>query len=367
MSNETPSPSPSGFARAIAGRVLHGRAARLFFAAALAAAALPAQRAQAQVARPPISRAGSEHTIYGEVKIDESKIERDKAGVDVRDAFELILATEGGRVIEKRSVMNGTSFRFSNLSNGGYELIVESDGLPVARVRVFLDSPSRIEYRQDISLAWDKSDGSKIDPKKQIVSAADYYERPAATREAFERAVAAVKKKKFSDAAALLRQVVEADPKDHLAWAHLGSVHTSLGQAPEAERAYERALALRPDLLAAAANLGRLYVLSKNYGRAAELLRPVAERRPDSADVHHLLGEAYMQTGKTDDAITHFKEALRLDPNGKANVHLRLAAIHDAAGNKDKAAAELERFLAKRPDHPDRELFGRYVKENKKN
>ncbi|HLL76005.1 MAG TPA: tetratricopeptide repeat protein [Pyrinomonadaceae bacterium] len=367
MSNETPSAAASGFARAQAARAPRGRAALFFLTAALAAAALSAPRAAAQVARPPISGPESQHIIFGEVRIDESKVEKDKGGVYVPDSFELILATEGGRVIERRSVMSGTSFRFGNLSNGGYELIIESDRLPVARVRVFLDSPNRIEHRQDIRLAWDPSVRSKSDPKKGVVSAADYYERPAATRDAFERAAAAIKKKKFSDAAALLRQVVVADPKDHLAWAHLGSVHTALGQSPEAEQAYERALALRPDLTAAAANLGRLYVIGKNYGRAVELLAPVAARRPDSADVHHLLGEAYMRTGKPDDAVTHFREALRLDPTGKANAHLGLAAIHDAAGNKDKAAAELEQFLSKRPDHPDRNLFEQYVKENKKN
>jgi tetratricopeptide (TPR) repeat protein len=350
-----------------AARLLHCRAALFFFTAALAAASFYAPRAAAQAGRAPVSVTGEEHAIYGEIKIDDSKVEKDKGGVHVPDSFDLILATEGGTVVERRSVMNGAGYRFDNLPRGNYELVVESGGLPVSRVRVQLDSSRRIEHRQDIRLAWDVARRPKSDPKKEVVSAADYYERPAATRDDFERAAAAIKKKKFSDAAGLLRRVVEADPKDHLAWAHLGSVHTSLGQLPEAEQAYERALALRPDLLAAAANLGRLYVLGKNYGRAVELLRPVAARRPDSADVHHLLGEAYMQTEKPDDAVKHFREALRLDPAGKANMHLRLAAIHDAAGSKDKAAAELEQFLAKRPDHPDRARFAQYVKDHRKN
>ncbi len=40
--------------------------------------------------------------------------------------------------------------------------------------------------------------------------------------------------------------------------------------------------------------------------------------------------------------------------------------IHDAAGRKDLAAAELEKFLAKRPDYPERQKFELYVKQNRK-
>jgi hypothetical protein len=45
---------------------------------------------------------------------------------------------------------------------------------------------------------------------------------------------------------------------------------------------------------------------------------------------------------------------------------LRLAALYNAAGLKDRAAAEYEQFLAKNPNHPDRKKFEEYIKENKK-
>ena len=347
------------------------RAVRLFLAAALAAApalCAPPAAALAQGMRAPSGGPGGEHTIYGEFKIDASKIEKDKAAAAaVPNSFILVLMTQGGKVIERRAAMNNSSYRFLGLRNGGYEIAVESGGLTVASLRVVLDSPRRVELRQDISLAWDAVGRAKSDPKKDLVSAAEYYERPAATRDAFERAAAAIKKKKFADAAPLLRQVVEADPKDHLAWAHLGSANASLNRTDEAVRAYEQALALRPDLLAASVNLGRLHLLGKSHAKAVEVLKAAAERRPDSADVQHLLGEAHLQTGNFDAAAAHLREALRLDPKGKADAHLRLAAIQDAAGSKDKAAAELEQFLAKRPDHPNRLQFEQYVRANKKN
>ena len=364
MLTATPSAATSEFARPPAGRRPQARAALLL--AAVLAAFGPTPHALAQFSRLPLGGLGGEHTIFGEVKIDDSKIDKDKGGLSFPDSFELVLATEFGKEIERRTVINRTLFRFNGLRNGSYELVVESGGLPVARVRVLLDSPQRLEQRQDVALAWDSGGQPKADGKKGVVSAGDYYARPAATRGDFEQAVNAVKKKKFADAASLLRRVVEADPKDHLAWAHLGSVHNSLGQTAEAERAYERALSLRPEMLSAAFNLSRLYFQGENYGKAVELLRPVAAKMPDSADAHFLLGEAYFRIKRFDEAGTHLKEAIRLDPNGKANAHLGMAAIHDAAGSKDKAAAELEQFLAKRPGHPERSQFEQSVRANKK-
>jgi tetratricopeptide (TPR) repeat protein len=263
--------------------------------------------------------------------------------------------------------MNDTRYRFTGLLNGNYDIVVESAGMPVVRLRIQLFGQSRIDHKQDISLEWDReSSGSKAAPKTGTVSAADAYERTPANRALFDKAAGAIKKKKFDEAAALLRKIVEADPKDHLAWTDLGTMHYALGDAAEAERAYARALSVRPDLLAAAINLGRLRLAAKNYEQAAAVLKPAAEKHPLSADAHALLGEAYVQTAKYAEAAKHFGEALRLDPEGKAEAHLRLAMLHDAAGQKDLAAAELEKFLAKRPDYPERQKFELYVKQNRK-
>jgi Tfp pilus assembly protein PilF len=37
--------------------------------------------------------------------------------------------------------------------------------------------------------------------------------------------------------------------------------------------------------------------------------------------------------------------------SSKAEAHLRLAALYNATGLKDKAAIEYEEFLKKKPDH----------------
>ena len=83
-----------------------------------------------------------------------------------------------------------------------------------------------------------------------------------------------------------------------------------------------------------------------------------------SADANHLLGEAYLQNKKGSLAVGYLNKAIELAPVEKAELHLRLAALYNGAGLKDRAALEYKAFLSKVKDHPDRAKFEQYVKEN---
>jgi tetratricopeptide (TPR) repeat protein len=74
----------------------------------------------------------------------------------------------------------------------------------------------------------------------------------------------------------------------------------------------------------------------------------------------------YEQVKKGSKAVVCLNEALKLDPIGMADAHMRLAALYNAAGYKDRAAAEYEQFLSKRPDYPEKEKLLKYIRENKK-
>ena len=63
--------------------------------------------------------------------------------------------------------------------------------------------------------------------------------------------------------------------------------------------------------------------------------------------------------------VPYLNEALRLDPDGMAEVHLRLATLYQVAGLPPKAAAEYVAFLKKRPDYRDRRKLEKYIAENR--
>ena len=132
------------------------------------------------------------------------------------------------------------------------------------------------------------------------------------------------------------------------------------------KKSYRSALTAKPDYFKALLNLGRVQMARKNYEGAIESLDASLKIEPKSASANFFLGQAYLQVKKGSKAVVYLNEALTLDPIGMADAHLHLAALYNGAGMKDKAAAEYEQYLKKKPDSPDRAKLEKYISENKK-
>jgi len=158
---------------------------------------------------------------------------------------------------------------------------------------------------------------------------------------------------------------VETDPADFPAWLELGTVYFGQKNYAEAEKAYQQAIAKHPDYLLALISLGRLRIVQKNYDGAIEALSQAVKAQPTSAQANYFLGEAYLQIKKGSLAVGYLNEAIKLDPVGMADAHLRLAALYNAVGMKDKAAVEYEEFLKKKPDDPEAKKLKEYIQANK--
>ncbi len=308
-----------------------------------------------------LGQSGEGHTLFGDFKVDESKVSGSKPL-----AFDVILYAEGGIVIARQTIPNNGRYRFMNLPNGQYDLVVEVENIEVARVRAYVSSPFKNDFRQDIVMEWRPDAVGKRGGKAGTVSASDFYKRTSANKTLFEKADEAIQKKSYGEAVSLLRQIVGADPKDYQSWTELGTAHLMQENFDEAEKAYGRALETRPSFILASVNLGRLRLMRKNYEGAIESLSQAVKLHPQSADANYFLGESYLQIKKGSKAVGYLNEAIRLDPIGKANAHLRLATLYNGAGMKDKAALEYEQFLKKKPDHADKKKLQQYITENKK-
>ncbi len=279
----------------------------------------------------------------------------------VPETFHLILYKLGGGVIARQTVSNNTRYRFNNLLTDQYVLVVECENQEVGRLHIAMVSSRTKEWQQDINLEWRGSPHPA-----GAGTASTIYARKPDNQTRFDTAQEAFKNKNYSQAASLLTQIVESDPKDFVALTELATVLSRQDKVDDAEKAYLRALAERATFLPALVNLGKLRIARKNFDGAIETLTKAVEAHPTSADAQLYLGEAYLQIKRGSKAVVHFNEAIKLDPVGKAEAHLRLAALYHAAGLKDRAAAEYEMFLSKQPNHPERKKLEQYISENKK-
>jgi tetratricopeptide (TPR) repeat protein len=277
--------------------------------------------------------------------------------------YEVVLNTQRGTPAGRQFVSAGGRYQFINLAPGQYELVVLLDNEVVARTRVeILPGPSQERIRQDLTLEW-KDDAQA---KQGSVSAADFYKRTESNQKLFVRAREATDQKRYDDAIATLRDLVTADPHDFQAWVELGTVYLFKQTYDESENAYVKGITERPGFFLGQMNLGRLRMLRKNYEAAIEPLTAAVTINPTSADANYYLGEAYLQIKKGSKAVVYLNEAIKIDPIGKADAHLRLATLYNAVGMKDKAALEYEEFLKKKPNHPDRKKLEDYISANKK-
>ena len=132
---------------------------------------------------------------------------------------------------------------------------------------------------------------------------------------------------KFPLAIKMLEKSTDLDPNYAPAWAYLGASYNSdaafeLGgreQYRRAEVAYERALALRPNLLDAQMFLANLLVDTGKVEQAVPLLRDALKTNGNNAFAHWELGYAYRFAGMLDESVAECEHARELDPIVKAN------------------------------------------------
>jgi Flp pilus assembly protein TadD len=297
-------------------------------------------------------------SLYGDVRVDESKAAGNKLGT-----LTIVLCSERcATVFARTTVSPGGRYRFNNVSSGTeYDLVIEVDGAEIARTHIFVSGRPGSDFQQDLEFAW-KPVG-KASSKPGTVSASDLYQRSDANQSLFEKAQNAIDAKKYDVASPFLTQIVESDKQDFQAWTELGTTYLLLEKKGEAEKAYLKALEARPTFNLALLALGRLRVGEKKYEEAIAPLTTLVELDPKSPDGNYFLGEAYLQIKKGSKAVPYLNEAARL---GRPEAHLRLATLYDMVGLKDRAVTEYVEFLKKKPDYPDRKKLEKYIADNKK-
>jgi len=100
------------------------------------------------------------------------------------------------------------------------------------------------------------------------------------------------------------------------------------GLLREAQISLNRAIVRHPDAPEPYNQRARIFMIQHDYNAAIEDCRRVIERLPNHFDARARMGECYLRLGRLDDAVYHYREALRIKPNLHA-VWRRLAQIRN--------------------------------------
>lgn len=129
------------------------------------------------------------------------------------------------------------------------------------------------------------------------------------SQQLYAKALAPFHAQRWQDAQALLTEALAADPDDALAAYYRGLANARLGNAADAIRDIERALALRPDLTSAVLDLGILYFDTAQYPAAQQWLERAYQQPTTHFPAAFYLGLTRLRLGDPEGATPYFEEA----------------------------------------------------------
>lgn len=123
-----------------------------------------------------------------------------------------------------------------------------------------------------------------------------------------------LKQKRFSDAETWLHKYLAANPQNAAAQLQLGKLQAAEGKTQEAIATFEPLYKTSPDPKIAR-ELAGLYLETKQYPAAADLLRPLIAQSPNDAQLYLDYGSALMHQLKYAEAQAVLLKAVQLNPN----------------------------------------------------
>lgn len=275
-----------------------------------------------------------------------------------KQATVVVIFAEGQHTAERQRLNASGNFCFRRRGTSG-TLVVEIDGIEAARRT--LPVSSAVQQREDFEIT--AAAITRQDPPT-VVSARFSHPRNEKTTELYKKATEAESAKDISRSIAYLKQIVELDAADFIAWAKLGSLYFEQRNLADAEAAFRRSLEKKVEYTPAWIYMGQIRMAQKQYLIAVEILKHATTLDARWARSFQLLGEAYLQSKQGTLGVAALTEAVRLDPLGMAECHLQIAHLYRLAGAKQLAAREYKSFLKKVPDHPDKKRLEKFIKEN---
>jgi Flp pilus assembly protein TadD len=130
----------------------------------------------------------------------------------------------------------------------------------------------------------------------------------------------------------------------------LGTLLAKTGETGRAQAAYERALALKPDLAEASNDLGALLAQGGNMDGAIARFRTALAATPDYPDALNNLGYALLLTGHDAEARTLYEKALALQPDFPEALN-NLGLLLGRAGDMNGAERYFREALKRRADY----------------
>jgi Flp pilus assembly protein TadD len=271
--------------------------------------------------------------------------------------MEIILEKSGAFLYRTFSDNEG-HFRFINLADGEYVVIVRLEGYEELR-----EVPN---FGRDGSATMNLTMTRKtaVEPDRTQLLYASY---PAKIVDDYLKALEEGRKGNAATAIKILEGAVKAAPDFHQAHNALATFYQKAGRFQDAEKEYNTAQRLEPRSIEPLVNLGSLYIQiaeqaqakrdNPTFGAALDeavrALNLAIRVDPESAKAYYFLGTTYYTGGQFMKAEEHLIHALQLE-KGMGSAELVLANVYIKQQKWAQAVEYLDAYLRDNPKAADR-------------
>lgn len=119
----------------------------------------------------------------------------------------------------------------------------------------------------------------------------------------------------------------------HSCYARIGELYERAGKYSEAVKAYELAVAKKPNWGQGQRTLARIYLTANEPDKALDHAQKAVALEPKEPSDYSILGEAQSRLGRKNLALDALRKAVELDP-GNALFHYELGLEYESQGNK---------------------------------
>lgn len=273
--------------------------------------------------------------VSGEVRLSDSGVSAQ--GVPVR------IERFSGGLIDQIMTDNRGRFRFPNLPRGYYKVIVNAPGYRPAQQDADMQVLFRVYLVFDLAPDSAKGPGS-LPLLTEVIDA----RVPPEAREHFNNGRAALSKKNYKEAIALLEKATLGYSNFFEAQLLLGTAFMDLKEWDKAEKPLLRAAEIKPENATAKLALGEVYWRQKRHTDAEQTLQEGLKLDKKSWHGHFTLGRLYWDMGEVTKAGAPIGMTLQLKPE-LAEAHLLAGNILLRVNQRERALMEYREYLRLAP------------------
>jgi len=155
---------------------------------------------------------------------------------------------------------------------------------------------------------------------------------------------------RYAEAISAVQEALVANPKSYALHLRLGAAHLAAGHYAEAEKVFRGLVSAGDPLPMGYVGLAQVLLRTGRAEEAAAELAIAQQKLGPNFLISYFRGLAFERAGKPEQAITAFRDALKLDPNN-AEAHLSLGKTEMSAGRLGQAISELQEALRLSPNN----------------